>query len=153
MNRKDSGLRCWQRRSGWPANVGTVLAACAILSGALSLSGCATLFTDGYNSQAVEIITDPPGAVCSVPQGASVKTPGKIRLARKGAYTITCSLDGYEPAALFVGQRTNGWLFGNLVSWIIPGFIVDYQTGAAYALSPDYFQVQMRRTVAAAPKP
>jgi hypothetical protein len=103
---------------------------------ALALSGCATLMSG--TTQAVNIRTEPPGAICDVestpePQyvclrrrwhlcsrccdtqpaplerTASIATPGIVVLSRDSKHAVSCRLPGYNPASGSIIQGPNDW--------------------------------------------
>jgi len=137
---------------------------------ALALSGCATLMNG--STQAVNIRTDPPGAICEVEEYvilfdpynyhyhkyhksagvekvsiASIVTPGIVVLKRDDSYSVSCQSPGYKKADGEIKQALVDWpyLFGNIFLGLIPGLTVDSMTGAANRLVPSMLDVKMER--------
>ena len=74
------------------------------------------------------------------------KPPQTVRLPRKNEYQIEISADGYQPQSLALTKGLNGWIWGNLVTGWIPGFIVDFAGGAANKLEPAVVQVNLAKS-------
>lgn len=65
-------------------------------------------------------------------------TPGTFFLARNKDHVITFQKEGFEDVNIEI-NRTFDFetsVIGNLLSWSVLGFCVDYVTGAIYTLTP-----------------
>lgn len=121
------------------------------LSAALA-SGCSTIVSD--SSYPVAVNSNPSGAslVITNKAGAQVysgETPSTVTLAagagyfKKEVYTITLNLEGYSTKVYTLEAKTDGWYYGNIVSFgFIGGLIVDPLTGAMYKL-PDNVDISL----------
>lgn len=108
---------------------------------ALHLTGCATVATSP--SQKVRIASAPSGAQVTIDEKIVGETPMSTRLARRKAYAITLTLDGYEPVKTTLNRRVNGWFWGNIMLGGLIGMVVDLSTGAVYRLSPTQIDVEL----------
>ena len=137
----------------------------------LALSGCATLVKG--STQTVNVKTDPPGAICEVGYKTfrtipahweqngkqwvlthsdgetlmTIMTPGIITLKRDNDYSVNCRLAGYKDTTRQINHifaNLDYLVLGNLLlTGFVPGFAVDYITGAANNLEPAVLNMQM----------
>jgi len=137
----------------------------------LGLSGCATLVKGA--TQAVNVKTDPPGAICDVGYKTfrtipahwahngkewvlthadtetltTIMTPGIVMLKRDNDYSVNCRLSGYKDTTGEINHvfaNLDYLVLGNLLlTGFVPGFAVDYITGAANNLEPAVMDIQM----------
>lgn len=126
----------------------------ALVSSALAVAGCATIF-DGA-SKPVSIQTNPAGAKFTVTnrEGQVISTgttPQQVTLRngagyfKKGEYTINVSKPGYEDTTAELSPGMAGWYFGNLIlGGAIGMLVVDPMSGAMYKL-PDTTVIPMRK--------
>ena len=118
----------------------------AVLAVALLITpGCATIVQGEH--QSIPVDTDPSGAVVLV-NGIEVgQTPTVLSLDRDQEHEVVLQRDGYRDVTLRLDQDFDfvPAVVGNLFSFGIFGFAVDYVTGAAYDLSPE----QITRTLEA----
>jgi hypothetical protein len=99
---------------------------------ALSLSGCASMFTG--TSSIVNVTSTPTGADCDI-GGRGVHTPGNVSLSKSGDDLIAnCQKEGYLSGTTRVESSFNPvTLLDTLLG--IPGalaYIIDFSTGAAF---------------------
>lgn len=103
---------------------------------ALTLGGCATVIEG--TTQNVSVITQPPGASCTVSRdgvvlGAVSSTPGSVKVGKsKNDLAVTCSKEGYETATMNYPSSFNGMTFGNILVGGAIGAVVDASSGANY---------------------
>ena len=107
------------------------------------LSGCATIVQGGR--QDVLVDTDPSGARVTVNGYDAGETPVILDLKRDEFHRIELALDGYEPVVVRLERDLDfvPAVVGNIFSWGLLGFAVDYVSGAAYELSPDDLMVAL----------
>lgn len=117
----------------------------ALVTGAVLLSGCATIVSDSkYN---VAIQSDPPGAHYLVrntkknQEVTSGVTPDTVRLKAgngffsKATYEVTYEMPGYESISVPVASGMDGWYIGNIVfGGVIGLLILDPATGAMWRM-------------------
>jgi hypothetical protein len=126
-----------------------------VLLCAASLSACATI-TRGTRQNFV-IETDPPGANIQLSTGQHCVSPCNLRLKRKDDFTVTATLDGYQPAeaevrsAMHAGGGTA--LAGNLIAGGIIGGVVDATNGSLNDLRPNPLRITMTRIGDTPPAP
>lgn len=104
----------------------------------VSLStGCATIVQGEH--QSVPIDTDPSGAVVYVNGVEMGQTPTVLSLDRGDDHVVELERDGYAPVTLRLDKSLDfvPAVVGNLFSWGIFGFAVDFVSGAAYELDPE----------------
>jgi hypothetical protein len=135
-----------------------------------STSGCATIMNG--STQAINVKTTPPGAICDVGYKkppivpthwstelkewvlshldteslASIATPGIVVLKRDNDYSVNCRLKGYKDTVGQINHAIVSWDYltvGNLAFGLIPGVIADLTTGAANRLAPAILDIQM----------
>ena len=73
----------------------------AIVSGGLALAACSSLNLDflkpGPVLETVRFESQPPGAEAKVSNGQTCRTPCALALPAGGPYTVTYTLNGYQP--------------------------------------------------------
>ncbi len=75
----------------------------AIVGGGLALAACSSLnldlsaFKPAPPTEAVRFESQPPGAEAKVSNGQTCRTPCALALPSSGPYTVTFTLNGYEP--------------------------------------------------------
>ena len=102
----------------------------ALAAAALAVSGCAT-FVHG-TSQDFSVESEPWGARVRFNGEIVGTTPFAGKVPRKEISTISVELDGYKTAVFRKKAKMSAWVAGNLVSWFIPGVLVDIADGAFY---------------------
>jgi hypothetical protein len=120
------------------------LAAITLLTALPLLAGCATVMNGPH--QPINVQTVPPGAECSVDRYRFL-APGVVVISRDNApaLTITCDMAGYKTAKATVRSRMSSWFFGNIVTGVLPGMIVDGLTGGANIYEPNIVQLTLER--------
>ncbi len=119
------------------------------LGGALlcvaSLSACATVTRGTRQNYVIE--TDPPGASIALSTGQTCTSPCRLRLKRKHGFTVTATMDGYEPATAEVVSRMRAGggtaLAGNLIAGGLIGGVVDATNGSLNDLRPNPLRIAM----------
>jgi hypothetical protein len=130
----------------------------AVLAGASSLTGCASIVSGTNQVVSVETLhaSGPvTGATCKLENDKGVyyvTTPGTVTVHRAyGDMSVKCEKLGFDPGLATVKSATKGMMAGNI---LIGGFIgagVDAATGAGYDY-PTTFQILMgQQTNVAAP--
>ena len=111
----------------------------------LTAPACATIVQGEH--QSVPIDSDPSGATVLVDGIEMGETPTILSLERGEDHTVVLQRDGYREVTLRLDRDFDfvPTVVGNLFSWGIFGFAVDYVTGAAYDLTPE----QITRTLEA----
>ena len=111
----------------------------------LTAPACATIIQGEH--QSVPIDSDPSGATVSVDGIEMGETPTILSLERGEDHEVLLQRDGYRDVTLRLDKDFDfvPTVVGNLFSWGIFGFAVDYVTGAAYDLTPE----QITRTLEA----
>jgi len=116
------------------------------ITGALVLSGCASIFSG--STQQVTITSQPPGANISVANSAgatvhTATTPATLTLNRGAgyfrseSYKVVVQKEGFAPKELTLTASLNGWYLGNILFGGLIGMLaVDPVTGAMYSF-PD----------------
>lgn len=110
------------------------------------LTACATV-TRG-TKQEVTFESTPPGAVAKTTTGyVCDSTPCTTKLARKEAFDVTFTKDGFKPATVSVQSRMQGGGTAGLVgNVLVGGFIgvgVDATSGALLDLTPNPVSVTL----------
>ncbi len=107
-----------------------------LLSIALFSSSCASIFKG--SSAAISMNSTPTGATVLVNNIEIGLTPNTYFLSRNKDHVITFQKDGYEDVSINISRTFDleTSVIGNLFSWSIVGFCVDYVTGAAFSLTP-----------------
>ena len=112
---------------------------------AASLTACATI-TRGTRQWYV-IETNPAGAQVALSSGQSCVSPCRLKLKRRPGFTVTATMDGYEPAEATVDSRIRGGgiagAAGNLLVGGIVGGIVDGTNGSMNDLMPNPLRITM----------
>ncbi len=108
----------------------------------LSLTGCATMI-NGVN-QSLEFQSFPSGAGVELASGETCETPCSFELRRGNATMAIFSLDGYDPATVYVQSRSGGGASNSIFNGVIGG-VVDASTGAANDLYPSPVYVRLVR--------
>jgi hypothetical protein len=103
---------------------------------ALFSSNCASIFKG--SSAAISMNSTPTGATVLVNNIEIGLTPNTFFLSRNKDHVITFQKDGYEDVSINISRTFDleTSVIGNLFSWSIVGFCVDYVTGAAFSLTP-----------------
>lgn len=125
-----------------------------------SLSACATITRGTRQNYVIE--TDPPGANIQLSTGQQCVSPCTLRLKRKDEFTVTATMEGYEPAEAQVESNVRAGgaagMAGNLIAGGIIGGVVDATNGSMNDLVPNPLRITMVRIgsasgPAAAPTP
>ncbi|MGB3796949.1 MAG: hypothetical protein WA957_11670 [Alteraurantiacibacter sp.] len=112
----------------------------ALAIAALSLSGCATVLKGVDQQLAFQSI--PSGATIQLASGKTCETPCSFELRRGRDTMVTYTLDGYDPATVYIQSRTGGET--SVFNGVIGG-VVDASTGAANDLYPSPVYVRLVR--------
>ena len=106
-------------------------------AGLLFVAACATMMSG--ETQNIKISSSPPGVtVTADPGGYRAATPAEMVLPRaSGGYRLKFEKEGYAPVEVSLTSSTNGWVWGNILFGGLIGLVVDFNTGAAYTLSPE----------------
>lgn len=110
-----------------------------------SLSACATV-TRGTRQWYV-IETDPAGAQVALSSGQTCVSPCRLKLKRRPGFTVTATMDGYQPAEAVVDSRIRAGggvaAAGNIIAGGIIGGIVDGTNGSMNDLMPNPLRITM----------
>lgn len=119
-------------------SVGILVAACA------AAAGCATVING--TSQQLAVTSEPPGAdVIIEPMGTRHRTPAVVSVPRSStSVSVRLEKDGFEQERIGLTRTVDGWLAGNLISWLLPGVFVDLVTGGGYQQNPSEIRVRLR---------
>lgn len=125
-----------------------LIPALTLLSVAITLSGCATLFGGGPK-QTVSFHTDQPKAHFTIKDQTGQEVfdgtdPGTLQLPKKNTYTVEITLDGYAKQTLYISQGVNGWFWGNICIGGLVGMAVDFATGSMWDLQPSKVDVKLK---------
>ncbi len=75
----------------------------AIVGGGLALAACSSFNLDAFKPapvlETVRFESQPPGAEAKVSNGQTCRTPCALALTAGGPYTVTFTLNGYQPEA------------------------------------------------------
>ncbi len=97
----------------------------------LLLTGCATVMMGGPSWLAIE--TDPEQVLIRL-EGVQNKevvqryAPFRIQLDKSSDYRLTIQTPGYVSDEIMINRHINGWTFGNLLTIVPIGFVVDFMT-------------------------
>ena len=107
--------------------------------------GCATIIQGEH--QSVPFNTDPSGAIVVVDGIEMGQTPTVLSLKRGEDHEVVLQRDGYRDVTLRLDKDFDfvPAVVGNVFSFGLLGFAVDYVSGAAYDLTPE----QITRTLEA----
>ena len=126
---------------------------CGVLLCAASLSACATVTRGTRQNYVIE--TDPPGAQIALSTGQTCTSPCTLRLKRKYEFTVSATMEGYEPAEARVDSvvRAGGvaGAAGNVIAGGVIGIIVDGSNGSMNDLTPNPLRIAMTPVGGAAP--
>jgi len=98
--------------------------------------------------QEMTVNSQPSGAKVVVKGVHMGTTPAVIELKRKESnIVLRFEKEGYEPVEIALRRSIDGWIAGNIIFNIggIIGLIVDFSSGAAYKLSPEDVQVELKK--------
>lgn len=103
-----------------------------ITIGAIFLfNSCASILSG--TKQKVHVSTEPSGARVYVNgKDKNVITPCEIKIPRKKEVTLTFQKTGYQDGSVKEKGKFNSVVLANIILGGIPGFLVDYGTGAWY---------------------
>ena len=118
-----------------------LILACAIVACGPALGGCATVL-HGVN-QDVEFKSDPSSATIRLAQGGTCVTPCEIEMRRGRNSMVTYTLDGFEPASVYIQSKLNGAIAGNLIAGGLIGGVVDGANGASNSLHPNPVYIRL----------
>ena len=117
------------------------IAAASSLLLATMLAGCASIVSGTH--QEVSVSSAPSGATVKVDNVASATTPATLTLSAKQSHQVLIELPGYKPYEVFLAQKTNGRIFGNIFFGGLIGIVIDMSDGAAYALTPNKINAEL----------
>lgn len=118
-----------------------LILACAIIASGPALGGCATIVHGVH--QDIPFRSDPAGATIRLAQGGTCVTPCEIEMRRGNDSLVTYTLEGYEPARVYMQSRLNGAIAGNVIAGGLIGGIVDGANGASNSLHPNPVYVRL----------
>jgi hypothetical protein len=118
-----------------------LILACAIIACGSALGGCATVVR-GVN-QDVEFKSEPSSATVRLAQGGTCVTPCEIEMRRGRDSMVTYTLEGFEPASVYMQSRLDGAIAGNVIAGGLIGGIVDGSNGASNSLHPSPVYVRL----------
>lgn len=118
-----------------------VISTSVISLAALSLGGCATLLNGTH--QDLSFLTEPAGAGVVLSSGQSCTSPCEFSLKRGNDLQVDFTMDGYEPAMVYVQSRLGGSTFGNIIAGGGIGAVVDGSNGASNRLYPNPVSVRL----------
>lgn len=125
---------------------------CGVAIATLLLPACATV-TRGTKEKFV-IESSPSDAEVALSTGQKCKTPCRLKLKRKHAFTATFTKDGYETLEASVDSETKGGGIaagaGNILIGGIVGGILDGSNGSMKDLTPNPLKVTLKPAAAAA---
>ena len=125
---------------------------CGVAIATLLLPACATV-TRGTKEKFV-IESSPSDADVALSTGQTCKTPCRLKLKRKHAFTATFTKDGYETLEASVDSETKGGGIaagaGNILIGGIVGGILDGSNGSMKDLTPTPLKVTLKPAAAAA---
>jgi hypothetical protein len=106
--------------------------------------GCASVVNG--RKQAVDVTSNPVGALIYVDGRKVGRTPSTLQLARKNEYSFRIEHDGYRPSVVNLSKKISAWYWGNFLSFGLWGLFVDIGNGAAFRLSPDRIAANLEPT-------
>ncbi|HSQ30047.1 MAG TPA: PEGA domain-containing protein [Gemmatimonadaceae bacterium] len=116
-----------------------------ILSAALALSGCATIWRQP-TTQPVFVDSTPLDARVEVDGTQHCVTMCTLELERRRSHRIVVALSGYAPETTAVRRSTQAkWLAADLTFGLVIGVVVDRLTGRLFELSPDDINASLKR--------
>ena len=127
----------------------------AVVAGAASLTGCASIVSGTSQIVSVETLQATgkvDGATCKLENEKGVyyvTTPGTVTVRRAyGDMNVHCEKPGMDAGIASIKSSTKGMAFGNILFGGVIGAGVDVASGAAYDY-PNLFQIMMGQTVTA----
>jgi hypothetical protein len=118
-----------------------LVASAALLASTL-LCSCATIINGRF--QTIKFDSTPPGATVHVDGYPEVRTPSSIDLWRKNSCVAVISKDGYREERVPINVDFNLVALLNVVSWSIPGVMIDAFDGAMGELKPPTVAVTLQ---------
>lgn len=117
------------------------IAALAMIAGAMSLGGCATVM----NGTKVDYstVTKPEGALVKFTDGRECTTPCAFEFKRKDDMRADITMPGYKPTYVLIQSKLGGGAFGNILLGGGIGAVVDGSNGASNRLYPRPLIVQL----------
>ena len=115
--------------------------ACAIIACGPALGGCATVIHGVH--QDVDFRSDPSSATIRLAQGGTCVTPCEIEMHRGRDSMVTYTLEGFEPASVYLQSKLNGAIAGNVIAGGLIGGIVDGANGASNSIKPNPVYVRL----------
>lgn len=106
--------------------------------------GCATIMHGTY--QKIEVASSPTGANVWIDSSEAGVTPLFVELKRSSDHIVTIGMSGYEEAELKITNSASGWVWGNLVLYVVfspIGVAIDFFSGGFYSFSFDQLYVDL----------
>ncbi|MCJ7680004.1 MAG: PEGA domain-containing protein [Candidatus Aminicenantes bacterium] len=126
----------------------TVFNLTVVLTLALVLSGCATIFKGEYTD--VSVKSEPDGARVFINGDYYGQTPLRLELKTNQSYTIEFKRDGYKTQVRHIKNEIGvGWVVLDVICGLVP-VVIDALTGAWYDLDQKYVNVILERQQPAA---
>jgi hypothetical protein len=105
---------------------------------------CATIIHG--TTQEISVNSQPSEADVVIKGVKMAKTSALIKLARKDSnIVLRLEKEGYEPVEIAIKRSTDAWIAGNIIFGGIIGLVIDFVNGAAYKLSPEVVQVELKK--------
>lgn len=122
--------------------VGIILSSCASI---VSKSNYPVYVTSEPRKASVKIVNSEGREVFNGKTPAGLTLGASKKYFKKETYTVTFSLDGYEPVTTTINTKVDGWYWGNLVFGGLIGFlIVDPATGSMYKIKEPNVSVKLQ---------
>lgn len=109
------------------------------------LSSCASIFSGSTDD--VMIKSEPDKAEIYINGTYKGTTPLKVELKRGKSHHIEIKAKDYEPYILLTDNSFNGLVCGNIICGGIIGLIIDFASGSAWNVKPDFVMAKMKKLV------
>lgn len=110
----------------------------------LTFMGCATILHGTH--QTLHVNSSPSGASVYIRHNQVGVTPASLRLERNKDYTLVFKKSGYKPVRINLNKNFKALpsILGNIFWSGVIGIVVDIVDGAAYKLSPEQVNANLK---------
>jgi hypothetical protein len=102
---------------------------------------CSTIMNG--TTQNITVLATPSDASISVDGARLGSGTLTYSVSRRNRHLIEVAKDGYRTVKIKTGNSTEGWFWGNIISWGVAGMVVDMLTGSAYKTEPENIVVKL----------
>lgn len=110
----------------------------------ITISGCSTIM----NGDIVEVpVKTTPSGATLVLNGNSYISPAVVLVPRgEGDFNLHIEKEGFQPVDILLRESVDGWFWGNFLFGGVVGFAIDFISGDAFDIKPEFIEETLKGT-------